>query len=182
MTHQAIGSLPISALKAVLFNNHVNAGQILEKSELVKRVLTLIADEKADRERQRQIEEREEMERVQRQMELHEAAERERAEREAAANPSTSASEETNEEAHADDANENKDDEGKSNLHSEPAPSSSPPKSTPAAPKTTGSASTLERTGLCVICQDEEANIAIVDCGYVLSPTFFLRLPHCVLL
>jgi hypothetical protein len=28
--------------------------------------------------------------------------------------------------------------------------------------------STLERTGLCVICQDEEANIAIVDCGYVL--------------
>lgn len=26
----------------------------------------------------------------------------------------------------------------------------------------------LERNGLCVVCQDEEANIAIVDCGYVL--------------
>lgn len=26
-------------------------------------------------------------------------------------------------------------------------------------------ASHLERTGLCVICQDEEANIAVVDCG-----------------
>src|SRR5882762_2020673 len=25
----------------------------------------------------------------------------------------------------------------------------------------------LERNGLCVVCQDEEANIAIVDCGYV---------------
>ncbi len=25
----------------------------------------------------------------------------------------------------------------------------------------------LERNGLCVVCQDEDANIAIVDCGYV---------------
>ena len=28
-------------------------------------------------------------------------------------------------------------------------------------------ASHLERTGLCVVCQDEEANIAIVDCGHL---------------
>ena len=32
-------------------------------------------------------------------------------------------------------------------------------------PRAQEMASTLERTGLCVICQDEEANIAIVDCG-----------------
>ena len=30
-----------------------------------------------------------------------------------------------------------------------------------------GMAISLERNGLCVICQDEEANIAIVDCGWV---------------
>lgn len=28
----------------------------------------------------------------------------------------------------------------------------------------------VERNGLCVVCQDEEANIAIVDCGYVTLP------------
>jgi hypothetical protein len=30
-----------------------------------------------------------------------------------------------------------------------------------------GTAVDLERNGLCVVCQDEEANIAVVDCGYV---------------
>ncbi|KAJ7583650.1 hypothetical protein C8J56DRAFT_1015258 [Mycena floridula] len=50
-----------------------------------------------------------------------------------------------------------------SEASSEPAPStspgmpSSPPK--PAAP--------VERSGLCVVCQDEVANIAIVDCGHL---------------
>lgn len=29
------------------------------------------------------------------------------------------------------------------------------------------SMSALERNGLCVVCQDEEANIAIVDCGHM---------------
>lgn len=32
---------------------------------------------------------------------------------------------------------------------------------------TTGTAADLERNGLCVVCQDEEANIAIVDCGHL---------------
>lgn len=44
------------------------------------------------------------------------------------------------------------------------AEESGPP---PLPPKAQAMASHLERTGLCVICQDEEANIAIVDCGYV---------------
>jgi hypothetical protein len=35
------------------------------------------------------------------------------------------------------------------------------------APPMMGTAADLERNGLCVVCQDEEANIAIVDCGYV---------------
>jgi hypothetical protein len=42
-----------------------------------------------------------------------------------------------------------------------------------AKPRSTSSTSYLsaERNGLCVICQDEDANIAIVDCGYVHLPT-----------
>ena len=39
------------------------------------------------------------------------------------------------------------------------------PKASP--PPMMGTAADLERNGLCVVCQDEEANIAIVDCGYV---------------
>ncbi|KAJ7078053.1 hypothetical protein C8R44DRAFT_825569 [Mycena epipterygia] len=44
------------------------------------------------------------------------------------------------------------------------AEGSEPP---PLPPKAQAMASHLERTGLCVICQDEEANIAIVDCGHL---------------
>jgi len=50
---------------------------------------------------------------------------------------------------------------------------SSPPKSVATPPQTKGSATTLERTGLCVVCQDEEANIAIVDCGWVYLLSLF---------
>ncbi|KAJ7686688.1 hypothetical protein B0H17DRAFT_1071559 [Mycena rosella] len=42
--------------------------------------------------------------------------------------------------------------------------SANPP---PLPPKAQAMASHLERTGLCVICQDEEASIAIVDCGHL---------------
>lgn len=46
---------------------------------------------------------------------------------------------------------------------------SSAPKSKPRShPKSTNA----ERFGLCVICQDEEANIAVVDCGYVINVLF----------
>lgn len=43
---------------------------------------------------------------------------------------------------------------------------SSPPPAASTAPPPKATSYT-ERQGLCVICQDEEANIAIVDCGYV---------------
>ncbi|KZP25081.1 hypothetical protein FIBSPDRAFT_403396 [Athelia psychrophila] len=40
-------------------------------------------------------------------------------------------------------------------------------------------AADLERTGLCVICQDEDANIAIVDCGCVtFLPSTFYSMMH----
>ncbi|KAF7329030.1 RING-finger domain-containing protein [Mycena venus] len=45
--------------------------------------------------------------------------------------------------------------------------SSSAPVPPPLPPKAQAMQSHLERTGLCVICQDEEANIAIVDCGHL---------------
>lgn len=54
-------------------------------------------------------------------------------------------------------------DEFQQHHHPPPPASSSSP---PPPPKTTTS---TERSGLCVICQDQEANIAIVDCGCVYS-------------
>lgn len=53
-----------------------------------------------------------------------------------------------------------------------PQLSASPPASKPRHhPKPTSA----ERDGLCVVCQDEEASIAIVDCGYAI--TFCLIFP-----
>jgi hypothetical protein len=150
MTHESIRGLSISALKEILFTNHVNAGQILEKSDLVQKVYTLVDAERKERERQRQAEEREDMERVQR----VEEARKQREERERA--------EQQDNKADGDDTPE------MDNAGGSPSPApSSPPKSTAAPPPTKGSFSSLERTGLCVICQDEEANIAIVDCGHM---------------
>lgn len=157
MTHESIRGLSIGALKEILFTNHVNAGQILEKSDLVQKVFTLVDAERKERERQRQAEEREEMERVQR----LEEARRQREERERA--------EEHGHETGGGDGDTSADMESGPGADgaegTTPPVSSSPPKSTAAPPPTKGSFSSLERTGLCVICQDEEANIAIVDCG-----------------
>lgn len=55
----------------------------------------------------------------------------------------------------------------------QPATTPSPKRSSSTTPgermsaSVQAAASRLERTGLCVICQDEEANIAIVDCGHL---------------
>ncbi|KAF8962612.1 hypothetical protein BDZ97DRAFT_1105009 [Flammula alnicola] len=177
MDADSVGSLSIGALKAILFTNHVNAGQILEKSDLVAKVLVLIADEKRERERQRQAEEREELEMMQREAERREgvreralAAERERHRAEAAAAEATAAEAHMDSEMRAGDgAGENRS-SGDNRGHPEHITSTTPPSAPtaePAPPKMHGSASTLERTGLCVVCQDEEANIAIVDCGHM---------------
>ena len=58
-------------------------------------------------------------------------------------------------------------DHGEFQQHHPPPPASS--SSPPPPPKTTTS---TDRSGLCVICQDQEANIAIVDCGCV--PSLFV--------
>lgn len=46
-----------------------------------------------------------------------------------------------------------------------PPPKSTSPSPGASPPKARAPVGRAERTGLCVICQDEEANIAIVDCG-----------------
>jgi hypothetical protein len=130
MDAEGIKALSIGTLKAILFQNHVNARLILEKSDLVEKVVTLIEDERMERERKAREEEQEKraMEEEQR---IREESQRQK--------------EEGN---------------GKDGSDSSTKPPLLPPKAE-------AMAATLQRTGLCVICQDEEANIAIVDCGWV---------------
>jgi len=137
MTDDEISHLSIGALKAVLFQNHVNARLLLEKSDLVERVRALLGDERHERAREAAIHAREEEEMVAR----HRAMMEEQYHREEQAR-------QDREQAHSwDDA-----------QHFER-------KASP--PPMMGTSADLERNGLCVVCQDEEANIAIVDCGYV---------------
>lgn len=152
MPTEDLASLSIGALKAILFTNHVNAGLILEKGELVTKVRALVEDERRERDRQRALEEAEEADRIERQrvlLEQHKMAQREREERARA------------EQSRAGDGDGNDD----MNVDDKSSGSSTAP---PLPPKARATAADLERTGLCVICQDDEANIAIVDCGYVL--------------
>ncbi|KAF9653516.1 hypothetical protein BDM02DRAFT_3087146 [Thelephora ganbajun] len=169
MAPEDIRSLSVSVLKEILFHNHVNARLLIEKSDLVEKVTTLIADERRERERQemfRQIEE--EQERL-RQMGME-----------------VETNVEGLDELHLDsEPPEDTPDTGLrqgpevvavSNDTSRPIPTTStedvtPPVVVPAPPEQrtppAAMAINLERNGLCVICQDEEANIAIVDCGHM---------------
>ncbi|KAJ6595780.1 hypothetical protein DFH09DRAFT_1135617 [Mycena vulgaris] len=143
MSSDSVSSLSIHSLKGILFTNHVNPGSILEKSDLVKKVKDLVEEERRQRERQRQAELLEEQERIEQQrvmMEQFARAQKEKEEQEKGAQQPGSAS------------------------AADGSSSADPP---PLPPKAQAMASHLERTGLCVICQDEEANIAIVDCGHL---------------
>ena len=139
LTDDEISHMSIGALKAVLFQNHVNARLLLEKSDLVARVHALLGDERQERAREAAIHAREEEEMIARQREMME----EHYHREEQAC-------QDREHAHS----------GDSAQHSEPRAS---------PPPMMGTSADLERNGLCVVCQDEEANIAIVDCGYVFT-------------
>lgn len=141
MSSQSIASLSIGTLKSILFTNHVNAGLILEKGELVLKVKDLVEEERRGRERQRLMEEMEEEE--MRVLREERAKELEKREKEKVPSEADVAS--------------------GSDGTTDPTPT--PP---PLPAKAQAMAAHLERTGLCVICQDEEANIAIVDCGYVI--------------
>ena len=172
MSTDSIGSLSISALKSILFTNHVTTGLILEKSDLVNKVLVLVENEKTERVRQRQVAEREEMERLQRAMEtMHgtgfehmeeDTEERQNWDRDQQAHESES---DSNIPMHHNDGENRENEDANDEInhsHSSSTPASSLPN-----PKAPGSS--FERPGLCVICQDEDANIAIIDCGYVIT-------------
>jgi hypothetical protein len=143
MTSQNMAGLSISTLKAILLTNHVNAGLILEKGELVVKVKELVEEERRRRERQRMMELVEEAEASDWQSEITEDH-----------RPSVTPEEEP---GVRDDFEEWKY-EGGANRPSSKSP---PPMPRPF----------LERDGLCIVCFDNEANIAIVDCGFVSLPS-----------
>jgi hypothetical protein len=145
MTDDQVSQMSISALKAVLFQNHVNARLILEKSDLVARVHALLGDERQERAREAAIHAREEEKIMARQ---HAMMEEQRLREE--------------------QAREDRENERKGSSAHAPEDDSRQSKPKVPTPPTMGTSADLERNGLCVVCQDEEANIAIVDCGYVL--------------
>lgn len=147
-----LSSLSIGTLKAILYENHVRVDfkQVLEKEELIGRVAELVADERRRLERQRREEERE-------------AAEAAAAAAAAAAAGGATPGEGADSTEGASqpipipgDGDEAM--EGDSPLRSPEAKSPPPPP--------TGPAPDIER-GLCVVCQDEEATLAVVDCGHL---------------
>lgn len=143
--------MSVHVLKGILDVNHVNARLILEKSELVDKVWNLIEVEKRERERERLVHEREEQEAIRRQQELLETLRRQQAERDSVATAMSASLNGPQGNAHEEKGEDKETKEEYTN------PASSKPIST----------FSLDRDGLCVVCQDEEANVAIVDCGYV---------------
>ena len=191
MAPEDLKSLPVSVLKDILFHNHVNARLLIEKSDLVERVTTLITDERRERERQevfRQMEEEQDrirrMEETQgeRLDELHLASEPQLPDVALEPTPDTdlgqdpevlAASGDTNQPiptVPTEDATPSLDVPAPPEKQAAATPQSTPGLSRPAM------AMNLERNGLCVICQDEEANIAVVDCGWVFQ--FLTVLPR----
>jgi hypothetical protein len=147
MSDSALSRLPVHTLKQILYDARVRLpADLLEKGELVARVSAWAEEERiaAEENERREREEREQEERERQEREVEEEEERERI-RAAMETEGTHW-------MHVHDEDVGVDDEPQ---HRPPPASSSPP------PKPTST----ERSGLCVICQDQEANIAIVDCG-----------------
>ena len=146
-----VARLPISTLKSILFENRVNTSiGVLEKQDLVDKVIALTTDERRDREI-KEREEREEAERMEwarrereRQEEERKVAERERKllEERLREGGGVMPDEEVKQESNTIDTK----------------PASSPSSSSHPYPD-------REHEGVCVVCQDEHANMAIVDCG-----------------
>ncbi|KAF8587208.1 hypothetical protein K439DRAFT_1652376 [Ramaria rubella] len=142
---EEIASLPISTLKSILFENRVNSSSgVLEKQDLVQKVLVLVKDERRDRE-YKEREAREEAERMMWARREREREEEDRMERERKLTEQR--------QRNAEELAEGK--EGKS-TGVKARPTSSP---TPYSDRT--------QDGLCVVCQDEHANMAIIDCGHL---------------
>jgi hypothetical protein len=138
-------SLSIGTLKAILYENHVKVdfSQVLEKQELVGRVAMLVADERRRLERQRAAEE---------------AEEREanglggRTSVDASAGVSAPTTEMTGLQVNGTDG-------------IRPTTPSAVTSTIPEVP--TGPKASVERDGLCVVCQDQEAVFANIDCGHL---------------
>lgn len=137
-----IGHLPISTLKAVLFDNRVNmpAG-VLEKEDLVRKVIALVTDERRDREARLQEEELEEILRMD---QVHiEETEEDHSHASTAKGETSHADEKSAQGSSSDNVNSSK--QPKSHMMDIPS----------------------SHEGLCVVCQDEHANMAIIDCGHL---------------
>jgi hypothetical protein len=153
---QGIAGLSISTLKAILSANHVNARLILEKGELVAKVKELVEEERTRRERQRLMEIVEESE----------MAERHRA----------SQSTTTFDHSEVDEGDNDSDgswDEPRNSVSPPPRDSAPPVPAHKDKPKP--HIPLHEREGLCVVCYDNDANIAIVDCGCVFSSSSYMN-------
>lgn len=184
MAPEDIRSLPVSALKDILFHNHVNARLLIEKSDLVEKVTTLIADERRERERQeifRQMEEEQERFRrmemeiasethIEQMGELHLDSEQPVPDADPEPSPETGLGQ-SSENGDSSDNNERIPTTGTGDMnppeHQTTADTPAPSQSKSRLDTRPGMTIGLERNGLCVICQDEEANIAIVDCGHM---------------
>jgi len=197
MTEEGISRLSVGRLKAILSENHVNAGMILEKSELVARVGVLIETERQERERadafriQEELEEqwrredREQERQWQREEEEKQTRAREELEREQARwreEHRTTVEEANDEDAHGRSTPLQTGEDYIMRPSTPPASSgavpadsglktpgqtSKPAESTPKTARPAPPPLAAERSGLCVICTDEEANIVIVDCGHL---------------
>ena len=166
MSDTQVAALSIGSLKEILFKNHVTARLIVEKGELVSRVKTLVDEERVERERKAREEEAE------RQYEEQMRAAREVSSSSSGPSQSASPAPERAEGVQM-PVPQHATAEGPTfptadTSFSPPKRAVTPQPASTLPPSAQAMASRLERTGLCVICQDEEANIAIVDCGCVL--------------
>jgi hypothetical protein len=198
MTDEEVSKMSMSALKTILFQNHVNAHLLLEKSDLVECVRALLDDVRQDRAREAAIHAQEE-ERVTYQHammeEYHLQKEQDRAreatihaqeeelvayqhammeecrlqkEQDRTREAAIRAQEEelvAYQHAMMEECRLRKE-QARRERELASRNKAEQPESKLSSPPMMGTAVDLEQNGLCVVCQDEEANIAIVDCGY----------------
>ncbi|KAL5522731.1 hypothetical protein ACEPAG_8749 [Sanghuangporus baumii] len=185
MQEEEVSSLSIGVLKDILDNNHVRPGLVLEKSELVARVNALLTNERHERVRAEAIREREEWEAQERAWaarereraarEEREREERERADKEERARRREAYRTTVESVSESDSSQENSPPSGPTQIIEEVAsvPVNSEMKEEAKtvdlsrSPSPPSFRSTVERNGLCVVCQDEEANIVVIDCGHL---------------
>ncbi|GJJ15034.1 hypothetical protein Clacol_009308 [Clathrus columnatus] len=141
-----IARLPISTLKAILFENRVNTTVgVLEKDDLVRKVVALVEDERRDRE-------------IKRQEELEEARRAEQTHYEYEDHQQDDPFVSTGQNAATDDQEPNQ-------VEGEPTLSSGLSNMNLNSRSHLHPDVSSSHEGLCVVCQDEHANMAIIDCG-----------------